>query len=609
MDNGSVPAPDAFSLSKGAVFHDQYEVVRRIDSGAMGTVYEVVDRVTKRRRALKVMLARFVDNTDVTERFRREATITADVVSEHVVETFDAGVDASTGLPFLVMELLRGEDLGKVVARGPLPAADVIALLMQASSALDRMHAHGIVHRDLKPENLFITRRDDGSPRLKVLDFGIAKVVEKAAPSATSTRNMGTPVYMSPEQVLGAGNVGPAADLYAVGHLAYTMLTGQPYWLEDALAFETVYPLLLKIMQGASEPASERAKRNKQVTLPPAFDPWFAKATAHSPDDRYKSATASIFALADALDVARPMLLSWPIDPAVATATTISPPKNDRPSDADHRESTAIPLLPRPAGTPRTGPVAPVTTGPEPRSDAPSTPSDAPVGKSKTAWNEAVREITADPQPSPVLALAPPLSAADERAPTDPVGHAHAPTHPGDSADHAQKQARKDEALRTLSPVSTLPGPRAELAPKSARRSRGRAVVYMGAAFFLTGVAGSILLVRSLRHPPSDAAPQAASTTAAPSLPASGAPVTTADPAPIAPVQTAASAPSADPLAPSPSGAPVTSTASPTAVSSASAAPSARPLGTGRVPRKTAPSSTSKTSPPARPYGDPSRDL
>ncbi len=156
-----------------------------------------------------------------------------------------------------------------------------------------------------------------------------------------------------------SGTVGPPADLYAVGHLAFTMLVGQPYWLEDALAFETVYPLLLKIMQGASEPASERAKRNKQVTLPPAFDPWFAKATAHSPDDRYKSATASIFALADALDVARPMLLSWPIDPAVATATTISPPKNDRPSDADHRESTAIPLLPRPAGTPRTGPVAP----------------------------------------------------------------------------------------------------------------------------------------------------------------------------------------------------------------------------------------------------------
>ena len=600
-----MPAPDAFSLAKGAVFHDQYEVVRRIDSGAMGTVYEVVDRVTKRRRALKVMLARFVDNSDVTERFRREATITADVVSEHVVETFDAGVDASTGLPFLVMELLRGEDLGKVVARGPLPAADVIALLMQASSALDRMHAHGIVHRDLKPENLFITRRDDGSPRLKVLDFGIAKVVEKAAPSATSTRNMGTPVYMSPEQVLGAGNVGPAADLYAVGHLAYTMLTGQPYWLEDALAFETVYPLLLKIMQGASEPASERAKRNKQVTLPPAFDPWFAKATAHSPDDRYKSATASIFALADALDVPRPMLLSWPIDPVVATATTISPPKNDGPSDADHRESTAIPLLPRPAGTPRTGPVVPVTAAPEHRSDSPSAPSDAPVAKSKTGWNEAVREITADPQPSPVLALAPSLSTADERAPTDPAGHA--PTHPAGSADLAQKQARKDEALRTLSPVSTLPEPRPELAPKSAHRSRSRAVVYIGAAFFLAGVAGSILLVRSLRHSPSDVALPAVTTNASPSLSPSGAPLTTADPAPIAPSPSSA-APSADPLAPSPSGAPLSPTASSTAVSSTSGAPTARPLGTGRVPRKTAPSS-SKTSPPARPYGDPSRDL
>jgi len=276
VDNPSVPSQDAFSLTKGAVFHDQYEVVRRIDSGAMGTVYEVLDRRTKRRRALKVMLTRFVDNPEVIERFRREATVTADVVSEHVVETFDAGVDRDTGLPFLVMELLRGEDLGKVVARGPMPAAEVVTLLIQASSAIDRMHAAGVVHRDLKPENLFITRRDDGAPRLKVLDFGIAKVVEKAGPSATSTRNMGTPVYMSPEQVMGAGDVGPPADLYAVGHLAYTMLTGQPYWLEDALAFETVYPLLLKIMNGATEPASERALRNKQVRLPEGFDAWFA---------------------------------------------------------------------------------------------------------------------------------------------------------------------------------------------------------------------------------------------------------------------------------------------------------------------------------------------
>ncbi|MEZ4298358.1 MAG: protein kinase [Polyangiaceae bacterium] len=358
-----VPAPDSFSLSEGAVFHDHYEVVRRIDSGAMGTVYEVVDQRTKRKRALKIMLARFADNPDVTERFRREATITAEVVSEHVVETFDAGVDAASHLPFLVMELLRGEDLGKMVARGPLPHADVVTLLMQAATALDKMHACAVIHRDLKPENLFVTRRDDGAPLLKILDFGIAKVVEKSAPSATTTRNMGTPVYMSPEQVTGAGTVGPPADLYAVGQLAYTMLTGEPYWLEDALAHETVYPLLLRIMEGAVEPATERAARTRKVTVPPGFDDWFAKATAREPEDRFTTAAESIIALAAALDVPRPMLPSALLSAALATAPTQSPPT---------ASAEAFPLLPAPPPSRKTpSPPAPPRTTPS----APSTPS------------------------------------------------------------------------------------------------------------------------------------------------------------------------------------------------------------------------------------------
>jgi len=348
VDNDPVPAPDAFSLTEGTVFHDQYEVVRRIDSGAMGAVYEVIDSRTKRRRALKLMLARFADNPDVTERFRREATITADVLSEHIVETFDAGVDDDTKLPFMVMELLRGEDLGKVVARGPIPAEDVVTLLIQAASALDKTHTSGVIHRDLKPENLYVTRRDDGSPRLKILDFGIAKVIEKSATSATSTRNMGTPVYMSPEQVTGDGTVGPAADLYALGHLAYAMLVGEPYWLQDALVFETVYPLLLRIMQGATEPASERAAR-KGVELPPAFDAWFARATAITPDERFKSASESIVALAEALSVARPMLPSWVLERvAVATAPTLSPPDG-----APGADDIPIPLIPPAPRAPR----------------------------------------------------------------------------------------------------------------------------------------------------------------------------------------------------------------------------------------------------------------
>ncbi len=588
MDNPSVPSQDAFSLTKGAVFHDQYEVVRRIDSGAMGTVYEVLDRRTKRRRALKVMLARFVDNPEVIERFRREATVTADVVSEHVVETFDAGVDRDTGLPFLVMELLRGEDLGKVVARGPMPAAEVVTLLIQASSAIDRMHAAGVVHRDLKPENLFITRRDDGAPRLKVLDFGIAKVVEKAGPSATSTRNMGTPVYMSPEQVMGAGDVGPPADLYAVGHLAYTMLTGQPYWLEDALAFETVYPLLLKIMNGATEPASERALRNKQVRLPEGFDAWFAKATAHAAEDRFRSSTASILALATALDVARPMLASWPLDQVLGLAPTIAPHPPEAGAATDlvelglHDESGAppIPLVPRAAAVPR---------GADPIEDA----SLAAPSQDAAAGAAPDRGGALD---APPLAGSPALEA--DRALASP------------SPDAAS--ARKEEALRTLSPVSTLPHSRAVTSRETSRPPHTRRLVAFGAAFFLAGVIGAVLLVRGVRR-----AAVADGALASPVAPSSAPLVRTAsaqnaqDPAVSSSsmavsAQTSGSTPLPSSVIDAPS--PSTSAApSPTISASASVRPLAtRPPSTRRPPSS---SSASPSSKPARPYGDPSRDL
>src|SRR6185436_6317211 len=130
---------------------------------------------------------------------------------------------------FLVMELLKGHDLGGLLEKqGSLGPADVVTLFYQAAHALDRTHAVGVVHRDLKFENLFVTYRDDGSPRLKVLDFGVAKVV--AQTSAKTTRSLGTPLYMAPEQIKAAKGIGPRADVYALGHIAYTLLTGEAYW-------------------------------------------------------------------------------------------------------------------------------------------------------------------------------------------------------------------------------------------------------------------------------------------------------------------------------------------------------------------------------------------
>jgi eukaryotic-like serine/threonine-protein kinase len=269
----------------------------------MGAVYEVVDRPTRRRRALKVMLTTIATDPALRARFELEARVTANVESEHIVETFDAGVDADTGSPFLVMELLRGKDLGALLAeRRRLHAVEVIALLKQAAMALDRTHAAGIVHRDLKPENLFIARRDDGSEWVKILDFGIAKLVAQSSQSYTATSCVGTPTYMSPEQIRGDGNIGPPADIYALAHIAYTMLVGEAYWETEARSGDGLYALLLRLSRGAAEPASVRASA-AGVSLPAAFDRWFARATSANAASRLTSAGALVRELAAVFDL------------------------------------------------------------------------------------------------------------------------------------------------------------------------------------------------------------------------------------------------------------------------------------------------------------------
>src|SRR5687767_571735 len=213
------------SLATGQIFANRYEVVRCIGSGGMGAVYEVIHLETERRRALKVMHAHFADSPDFRERFKREARVAAQIDSDYIVDVFDAGVDDATKMPFLAMELLRGEELARTLKRVVrMPAAEVVSCLHQTSLALDRTHKAGIVHRDLKPENIFFCERDDGPPQIKVLDFGIAKFATSAKGAAgQATNSVGTPLYMAPEQFLPGAEVTPAADIYALGLLAYTL--------------------------------------------------------------------------------------------------------------------------------------------------------------------------------------------------------------------------------------------------------------------------------------------------------------------------------------------------------------------------------------------------
>jgi len=284
-------------LDRDSLFLGRYRVIRRIAAGGMGAVYEVRDEKTDKRRALKVMLPSILEDPDFRVRFEREARITGGIESDHVVHVSDAGIDESTTTPFLVMELLSGQELSQIVKkRGGLPPAEALVYLTQAARGLDKTHAAGIVHRDLKPENLFITTADDGSPRLKILDFGIAKVVAPGADKAT--RALGTPKYMAPEQMKGE-ELGAFTDIYAFGHIAYTILTGEAYWVEEEKAArDALFAFLAKIVAGPEEPASERARRRRGVELPVAFDAWFFQATAPKPAERFPSAGAAIAALA-----------------------------------------------------------------------------------------------------------------------------------------------------------------------------------------------------------------------------------------------------------------------------------------------------------------------
>ena len=281
----------------------RYELLRCIGMGGVGAVYEALDQHTQRHRAVKILQAGQLAQPAQRERFLREATVAAGIRSEHLVEVVDAGIDAEADVPFLVMELLHGSDLAALLSKqGGLSPEETIVLLGQAAMALDHLHVRDIVHRDVKPENLFITERDDGSPCLKLLDLGIAKEVALTG-SRSHTDTGGTPLYMAPEQIRSEGAIDRRTDLYALGLTAYTMLVGRCYWHEDAN--QGIFALTQTLEKGPVEPASVRAAR-AGVTLPAAFDTWFAKATAHDREVRFDSALELVVRLAEALEAPVP---------------------------------------------------------------------------------------------------------------------------------------------------------------------------------------------------------------------------------------------------------------------------------------------------------------
>ena len=350
---------DYARLALGEVFATRYRIERLIKAGGMGAVYAATHTETLRKVALKVMRAEMVVDPNMRQRFTKEAQVFARLESAHVVEVLDAGVDQATGIPFLVMELLIGKELGELVTeRGRLSPEEVVSYLTQTARALDKAHASGVIHRDLKPENLFLVMRDGEPPIIKVLDFGIARIIEGSQQGLTMAG--GTPMYMAPEQTARSSNVGPPTDIWALALTAYTLLVGREYWESS----DNLTALYTQILSGPTEPPSQRARLTKGVTLPKAFDAWFFHCLARDVAARPQRASDAIRALGDALGAAAPrtpQLTPQPQPQALAATVQSGPGYAPMHPSAPSAFAYASSPMPMPTPTPPVVPIAPPT--------------------------------------------------------------------------------------------------------------------------------------------------------------------------------------------------------------------------------------------------------
>jgi serine/threonine-protein kinase len=287
-----------------------------IGEGGMGRVWLAEHLGLKTDVVVKFMAEDLAGEADAASRFSREAAAAAQVKSPHVVQMLDYGVTES-GVPFIVMEFLEGEDLADRVAREPLSPADAGEVVLQLGRALGKAHERGIVHRDVKPSNVFLCDAGDGRIFVKLLDFGIAKANAGRLLGGMTTDTgalMGSPFYMSPEQVIGSKELDFRTDLWALGVLGFELATGRrPF---DA---DTVGALALKIHH---EPLPNPSDVN--TLLPRAVDRWFAQACARDPKARFESAKEQAEGFALALLGASAPRISGSLPPALAPALSAS---------------------------------------------------------------------------------------------------------------------------------------------------------------------------------------------------------------------------------------------------------------------------------------------
>jgi serine/threonine-protein kinase len=267
----------------GDVLAGKYRVDRILGEGGMGVVVAAHHIQLDERVAIKFLVRGAMTNAEAVARFDREARAAVKIKSEHVARVIDVG-RLESGAPYMVMEYLEGGDLAAwLSARGPLQLDQAVEFILQACEALAEAHVLGIIHRDLKPANLFCVRRSDGQLTIKVLDFGISKltapdVAGGSNPSLTRTSaTMGTPIYMSPEQVRSSRSVDARTDIWALGVILYELLAGRPPFHADSMM-----ELAVKI---ATEPLPRLSTLRADV--PPGLEAVIGRCTEKDPNRRF----------------------------------------------------------------------------------------------------------------------------------------------------------------------------------------------------------------------------------------------------------------------------------------------------------------------------------